>query len=187
MVAFVLGSIPTGVMVARRHGVDLRAVGSGNVGATNVARALGRRWATMVLVLDVAKGFAPAWLARHFSEFVPSWVPAAAGFMAVAGHVFSIFLKGRGGKGVATALGAALGLEPLCAVFSFGVYAILFAAFRISSVGSLGAVVAFPIAIALYGRPGAHGLAFALLVGALVIARHRENLTRLFRGKELKA
>jgi glycerol-3-phosphate acyltransferase PlsY len=183
--AFVLGSFPTGVLIARACQVDLRKVGSGNVGATNVGRALGRRWAVVVLLVDALKGFLPVFVGQRLQ--VPPLVIAVTGLAAVVGHMFSVFLKGRGGKGVATSLGAALALDPLIALAAAGVYAILFAALRISSVGSLAAVSAFPLLLWLHGdRERAHFL-FAGVVAVLVIVRHRDNIRRLVRGEEHKA
>jgi glycerol-3-phosphate acyltransferase PlsY len=182
--AFALGSVPTGMIVARARGVDLRKVGSGNIGATNVGRALGKKWAIFVLVADAAKGYAPAALA---ARWLPPFGVAAVAIAAVVGHMFSVFLKGRGGKGVATSLGAALALSPLAALACAGLYALLYAMVRISSVGSLVAVSSFPLALYLTGdRERAHYL-FAGTIAVLVIARHKDNLRRLARGEELKA
>jgi glycerol-3-phosphate acyltransferase PlsY len=184
LAAFALGSIPTGMIVARARGVDLRKVGSGNIGATNVGRALGKRWAVFVLVMDALKGYAPAAIAQRWLGPAPVAVVALT---AVLGHMFSVFLKGRGGKGVATSLGAALALAPAAALASAGVYLALYAAFRISSVGSLMAISSFPLALYLTGdRDRAHYL-FAAAIAVLVIARHKDNLRRLARGEELKS
>jgi glycerol-3-phosphate acyltransferase PlsY len=181
---FAVGSIPTGVIVARARGVDLRKVGSGNIGATNVGRALGKPWAIFVLVVDALKGYAPAALAQRW---LPPLAVAVVALAAVLGHMFSVFLKGRGGKGVATSLGAALALAPLAALISAGVYVLCYAAFRISSVGSLVGLAAFPLALYLTGdRERAHFL-FAGAIAVLVIARHKDNLRRLRRGEELKS
>jgi glycerol-3-phosphate acyltransferase PlsY len=182
--AFAVGSIPTGVIVARARGIDLRKVGSGNIGATNVGRALGKRWAIFVLLVDALKGYLPAALA-------PRWLSplgvAGVALAAVLGHMFSVFLKGRGGKGVATSLGAALALAPLAALCSAGTYLVLYAVFRISSVGSLVGIASFPLALYLTGdRERAHYL-FAAAMAVLVIARHKDNLRRLARGEELKS
>jgi glycerol-3-phosphate acyltransferase PlsY len=182
--AFALGSVPTGVIVARARGVDLRKVGSGNIGATNVGRALGKGWAIFVLLVDAAKGYVPTALA-------PRWLPArgvaAVALAAVVGHMFSVFLKGRGGKGVATSLGAALALSPLAALCSAGAYLLLYAIFRISSVGSLVGIAGFPLALYLTGdREHAHYL-FAAVMAALVIARHKDNIRRLVKREELKS
>jgi acyl phosphate:glycerol-3-phosphate acyltransferase len=179
--AFALGSFPTGVIVARLRGVDLRKVGSGNIGATNVGRALGKGWAIFVLVVDALKGYAPVALATGLTSPPVVAVVATA---AVLGHMFSVFLKGRGGKGVATSLGAALALSPWAALLSAAVYALVFAISRISSLGSLCGVLAFPLALLLLGdREPAH-LAFAGVMAVLVSARHKDNLRRLARGEE---
>jgi glycerol-3-phosphate acyltransferase PlsY len=184
VLGFAVGSIPTGVIVARARGVDLRKVGSGNIGATNVGRALGKPWAIFVLVMDALKGYAPAAIAQRWLSPMEVALVALA---AVVGHMFSVFLKGKGGKGVATSLGAALALAPLAALCSAGVYVVLYAAFRISSVGSLVAISSFPVALYLTGdRERAHYL-FAGAIAVLVIARHKDNLRRLRRGEELKS
>jgi glycerol-3-phosphate acyltransferase PlsY len=182
---FVLGSFPTGVVVARAKGVDLRKVGSGNIGTTNVGRALGRGWAAFVLLIDAGKGALPVLLASHF--FPSPWMAAAAGFVAVLGQVFSVFLKGRGGKGVATSLGAGLALAPLPALGPAAVWIVLALAVRISSVGSMAAVVSFPLFLWLWGDASTPKLCFAAAVAVLVVARHKENLQRLIRGQELRA
>jgi glycerol-3-phosphate acyltransferase PlsY len=183
--AFLLGSFPTGVVVARAKGVDLRKVGSGNIGTANVGRALGRRWAAVVLLVDAGKGALPVVLATRL--FNLAWLPAAAGLIAVLGQVFSIFLKGRGGKGVATSLGAGLALAPLPALICVAVWVALFAAFRISSLGSLAAVASFPTFLWLFHAGSGPNLAFAAVVAFLVFLRHKDNIRRLLRGKELRA
>ena len=185
VLAYVAGSFPTGVLLARARGVDLRKVGSGNIGATNVGRALGRPWGVLVLLVDAAKGFLPVLLARQLGQ--GSWVLAAVGLAALLGHSFSLFLGGKGGKSVATALGAALALAPLPALGCLVIYGILLAALRISSIGSISGVLAFPLLVWLLGpRVPAH-YAFGFAAAALVIVRHIDNLKRLARGEELKA
>jgi glycerol-3-phosphate acyltransferase PlsY len=185
LAALLVGSVPTGLLIARARGVDLRKIGSGNIGATNVGRALGRTWAIIVLLVDAAKGYAPVLIAKRC---VPSaWLWAAVGLATVCGHSFSLFLRGRGGKGVATSLGAAIALAPLPALAAFGVYVLLYALFRISSVGSLAGVAAFPILVTLIGPREPAIVAFGAAAAALVIVRHKENIKRLARGEELKA
>lgn len=180
--AFVLGSFPTGVIVARAKGVDLRRIGSGNIGATNVGRALGKGWAAFVLVIDAGKGALPVLLAQRLSA--NPWLPALAGLAAVLGQAFSIFLRGRGGKGVATSLGAGLALAPAATLSCLGVFLIVFASFRIVSLGSLAAMAAFPIFLWLYGLGTVPRFAFGMAIAALVTLRHRDNLRRLLNKQE---
>jgi acyl phosphate:glycerol-3-phosphate acyltransferase len=180
--AYLLGSIPFGVVVARIKGVDLRQVGSGNIGATNVARALGKGWAILVLAADAAKGFVPVWLGRRLD--LPPAVVALAGFIAITGHMFTLFLRGRGGKGVATSLGVALALSPPAALLGFGVYILVFVATRLSSLGSLLGVWTFSTFITVgHGFPRPY-VALAIGGAALVTLRHRQNIARLLRGEE---
>jgi glycerol-3-phosphate acyltransferase PlsY len=182
LATFVLGSIPTGVLVARSKGIDLRKVGSGNIGATNVGRALGKKWAAFVLVMDAAKGALPVLALTH--AFADPWLAAGGGVAAVLGQVFSIFLRGRGGKGVATSLGAGLALAPLPTLTCVGVFLLVFAVFRIVSVGSLAAIAAYPLGLWVLGMATSPRLAFGIAVGLLVAVRHRANVARLLRGEE---
>jgi glycerol-3-phosphate acyltransferase PlsY len=183
--AYVLGSIPFGMVVARARGVDLRKVGSGNIGATNVARALGRWWAIAVLAADAAKGFAPVFVGRRLG--VDPRLVALAGLGAIVGHMFTLFLRGRGGKGVATSLGVALALSPLAALCGFGLYVVVFAVSRLSSLGSLLGIWSFPAFALLFGGLPPPYLALAIGGAVLVTVRHRENLRRLARGEEKRA
>jgi acyl phosphate:glycerol-3-phosphate acyltransferase len=180
--AFLLGSFPTGVVVARSKGIDLRKVGSGNIGATNVGRALGKGWAVFVLVVDAAKGALPVILTQ--SLFAEPWLPALTGLAAVFGQAFSIFLRGRGGKGVATSLGAGLALAPLATLSCLGVFLAVFAASRIVSLGSLAAMAAFPAFLWLYHLGTAPRFAFGIVIALLVTLRHKDNLKRLMSKQE---
>jgi acyl phosphate:glycerol-3-phosphate acyltransferase len=183
--AFALGSIPTGVLVARAKGVDLRKVGSGNIGATNVGRALGKPWAIFVLIADASKGAVPVLILGRLSA--DPWTPALGGLAAVLGQVFSIFLRGRGGKGVATSLGAGMALAPLPSLACLGVFVLVYAVLRIVSVGSLAAVICFPLLLLLFHLGTPPRLAFASAVALLVLVRHKDNLKRLVRGEEHRA
>jgi len=183
--AYLAGSIPFGVVVARAKGIDLRQVGSGNIGATNVARALGKAWAIAVLLADAAKGFVPLWLGRRLG--FPAATIALAGLAAIVGHMFTLFLRGRGGKGVATSLGVALALSPLAALLGFAVYLALFAATRLSSLGSLLGVWTFSLFFTFHDAPPAPLIGLALGGAALVTLRHRQNIGRLVRGEEKRA
>jgi glycerol-3-phosphate acyltransferase PlsY len=180
--AFFLGSIPTGLWVAKSRGMDLRHVGSGNLGATNVYRALGPRAGIFVLVVDMLKGALAVLLARRFTPG-GAWPVAAAG-LAVLGHIVSPLAGFRGGKGVATGGGAMLGLAPGAGGIALLVFAVTVALTRFVSLGSILAALALPAAVWLTARdvPGLTWVAVAL--AALVVARHRANLARLFRGTE---
>jgi glycerol-3-phosphate acyltransferase PlsY len=182
--AYLAGSIPFGVLVARGKGVDLRSVGSGNIGATNVARALGKGWAIAVLLGDAAKGWVPVWVGRRLG-FSPAAI-AIAGLSAIVGHMFTLFLRGRG-EGVATSLGVALALSPAAALLGFGVYVVVFAATRLSSLGSLLGVWTFSLFFVFRYAPPAPLVGLALGGAALVTLRHRENIARLLHGKEKRA
>jgi glycerol-3-phosphate acyltransferase PlsY len=182
--AYLAGSIPFGMVLARAKGVDLRSVGSGNIGATNVARAMGKGWAVLVLLLDAAKGFVPVWLGGRLG--MSAAVIALAGGAAIVGHMFTVFLRGRGGKGVATSLGVALALSPIAALVGFGAYIAIFAVTRLSSLGSLLGVWTFALLFVLRESPARPLMALALGGAALVTLRHRENISRLVRGQEKK-
>jgi acyl phosphate:glycerol-3-phosphate acyltransferase len=183
--AYLAGSIPFGALLARIKRVDLRKVGSGNIGATNVARALGKGWAIAVLVADAAKGFVPVWLGRRLG--LSSTEVALAGLLAIVGHMFTLFLGGRGGKGVATSLGVALALSPTAALIGFGAYVVVFAATRLSSLGSLLGVWTFSAIFVLRNAPPRPLACLALGGAALVTLRHRHNIARLLSGTEERA
>jgi glycerol-3-phosphate acyltransferase PlsY len=185
--AYVLGSIPTGLLVGRARGIDIRSIGSGNIGATNVARGLGKGWAVLVLVIDALKGFLPVFCARQDPARFSATVVAAAGLAAIVGHMFTVFLRGRGGKGVATSLGVAVGLSPPLALICFVVYALAYASTRLSSVGSLLGVWSFPLAALIQGRVAHEYVALSVATAVLVTLRHRDNIRRLVRGEEKPA
>ena len=180
--AYVAGSIPFGMLFARAKGIDLRQVGSGNIGATNVARAMGKGWAIAVLAADAAKGFVPVWLGRRLG--LSALAIACAGGAAIIGHMFTVFLRGRGGKGVATSLGVAAALSPIAAAIGFGAYVVVFAATRLSSLGSLLGVWTFALLLVLRERPPVAIIVLAVGGAALVTLRHHENIARLIRGEE---
>jgi glycerol-3-phosphate acyltransferase PlsY len=179
--AFAVGSIPFGVLVARARGVDERQAGSGNIGATNVARTAGKAAGLITLALDAAKGAAPVAIADALGA--DAGTRALVGLAAILGHVLSPFLGFRGGKGVATAAGAFAVLTPAPLAVALAAFALTFAARRIVSLASLVAVVVLTAATAaLDGRPAMVGL--AALVAAVVFVRHRGNIVRLRRGTE---
>ncbi|MBI4818889.1 MAG: glycerol-3-phosphate 1-O-acyltransferase PlsY [Deltaproteobacteria bacterium] len=180
--AYVVGGIPFGLVLARRFAkVDVRAAGSGNIGATNVARTAGKGLGILTLVLDALKGAAPVLIALWLSLGVQ--VTAAAGFLAIVGHVFSPYLRFKGGKGVATSLGVFATFTPLPTLIAAGAFGLVFALSRRVSAGSIVAVVALVAAVhSLDGRPEAFALAAAVAV--IVLIRHRANLNRLLKGRE---
>lgn len=183
--AYLLGAIPIGYLVTKAaSGLDIRSHGSGNIGATNVLRILGKGPAVATLLGDAAKGWGAVWLAGGLGGPEPAWAAAGA-ILAVVGHCWSVFLGFTGGKGVATGFGAFLALTPLAAALTLPVWAVVAAAFRYVSLASLAAAGCLPVAAFLFGYPAASVLA-ALVAAVIVVARHRDNFTRLFSGTERK-
>jgi glycerol-3-phosphate acyltransferase PlsY len=182
-VSYLLGSIPFSYVVARSFGAgDIRQVGSGNVGATNVMRSAGKAAGVLAFLLDAAKGAAATLLVSHFGPEGALW-PSLAATAAVLGHVFPVWLRFRGGKGVATGVGAFFPLAPLAAALSMVVFAVTLAVWRFVSVSSVVAAVSLPILAALFGASLAVTLAAAFCVG-LIVWKHRPNLERLAAGAE---
>jgi glycerol-3-phosphate acyltransferase PlsY len=178
---YLCGSIPAGLLLARRAGVDVRRSGSGNIGAANVARTAGAGLGLATLVCDALKGALPVLLARAAGS--GTGLEAAVGGAAFLGHVFPVTLRFAGGKGVATALGVLLVLHPLGVAAAAAVFVLLLAAARYVSVASIAAALTAPVAIAVAGGPrpvvgAAAGMA------AVIVARHRDNLRRLAAGTE---
>lgn len=182
---YLAGSVPFGVLVTRwRTGKDVRAHGSGNIGASNVARVAGKTLGALVLLLDAAKAAVPVLLAQQLLPEQP-WLHAAVGAAAFVGHVYPVWLRFEGGKGVATALGALAVLLPWSALAGFAVWLTVLALFRVSSVGSLlGAVVAVALGFLVPGPRAYPALAVALTLAMLWT--HRGNLQRLAAGREHK-
>jgi glycerol-3-phosphate acyltransferase PlsY len=183
IVAYFLGSIPTGLLLAKAAGVDIRSSGSGNIGATNVYRTMGRGVGVMTLAGDCLKGLLPVLLAKYL-HLPDLWI-AVIGLAAFLGHVYTVFLGFKGGKGVATALGVFLGIAPL----AVGGALLLFVAVvwwtRYISLGSILAAAVMPIFVLLCdGRPPL--VLMTVVVAALVIWKHKENIKRLREGTENK-
>lgn len=204
--SFLVGAIPFGLLIAKLKGVDIRKIGSGNVGAMNVGRALGRRWFVAVFLLDMAKGLAPTIIVGALLQSVigPD-VPSSAvknlcwlfvGLCAVLGHNYSPFIGFRGGKGVSTSLGVALGVYPdltLPAMLCFGVWGLGIGLTRMSSVGSISGGLMFPVLyLVLPGRSGEPFadrwpfFLFTLVTAAFVMVRHRANISRIIAGTEAR-
>jgi len=211
LAGYLCGAIPFGLLVGRAKGVDVRAHGSGNIGATNVGRVLGRGYGLLVFVLDLLKGLGPVVLAGQWlsagtlaanpalpaSSSALFWVAVAAA--CIVGHMFPVYLKFKGGKGVATSLGVLLGIYPyftVPALIAFGLWIVLTGITRYVSLGSMAAAVAFPIIFALAARIQGETWGtgrqlwpmymFTIVVAALVVYRHRGNLRRLLAGTESK-
>jgi len=182
---YLLGSVSFALWLVRwRTGTDIRATGSGNAGATNVLRAHGKRLALLVALLDIAKGMAAVLLVRLVTAD-PRYA-AAAGFAAILGHVFPIFSGFRGGKGVATAVGAFLALAPLAMAVCLAVFVAVVAVSRYVSLGSVVAVALLPPAVSLLSSAPRAVVAAAAATAVLVIVKHVENLKRLALGRERK-
>jgi acyl phosphate:glycerol-3-phosphate acyltransferase len=186
--SYVLGSIPFGLILAKIFvGTDVRKAGSGNIGATNVARVAGPGAGILTLLFDTAKGYAAVWLAGRTTDDSATWMVVAA-LAVLAGHCFPIWLKFKGGKGVATALGVFLALSPLAALTALLLFIIVVASSRFVSLGSVAAAAAMPLLIYFlwapkYAPPLLVDLG-TLAIAALVIFKHDGNLQRLVEGVE---
>jgi glycerol-3-phosphate acyltransferase PlsY len=205
LVAYVLGSIPWGLIIAKSQGIDIRKHGSGNIGATNVWRVMGKKWGLITFAADMGKGLAAVlaarWIAAHWSYTValphgreevqhlaPDFAGIAAALGCILGHSFPIWLRFKGGKGVATSLGVIIGMMPAAAVIDLVLWASVFGISGYVSVASMVAAVALPvIVIGLLAVGWVHGWGnffFAVAAGGLVVWRHRENIKRLVAGTE---
>jgi len=186
--SYLLGSIPFGYLLVRlRSGRDVRSVGSGNIGATNVVRAAGWSTGVATLILDLAKGMFAVWLAGHFSDGNIR-IMMFAGLAAILGHIFPVWLKFSGGKGVATALGVFLMISWTAVAAAVAVFAIVVLFWRYISLASVSAAAALPLLVYLLYAPG-HGppttvTAGTLLSSVLIIVKHRKNIERLMAGTE---
>jgi glycerol-3-phosphate acyltransferase PlsY len=180
--AYLLGSIPTGLLLARAFGVDIRTAGSGNIGATNVYRTLGKRVGILTLVGDCLKGLLPVLAAHYLFGFSVEWL-ALTGLAAFLGHVYTLFLRFKGGKGVATALGVFLALSPLSVLAALAIFAFVLWKWRYVSLASITAAASIPLLITLLDRQRVIIL-MSIIISAIVIAKHRDNISRLRAGTE---
>ena len=199
--AYLLGAIPFGLIIAGAHGKDLRKIGSGNIGATNLSRALGKKWAYFCFILDALKGLLPMLVSARFVSSPPSikelflWL--AVGCAAILGHIFPVYIKFKGGKGVATSFGVAVGLWPYYTIPA-AVALVMWLAFvfiwRYISLASIAASIVFPSSLisAIVLMPNWHFadlwplLIAAFAIPLVVIIRHKENIKRLLAGTETK-
>jgi glycerol-3-phosphate acyltransferase PlsY len=186
LAAFLVGSIPVAYLVGRANGVDLRTVGSGNLGATNVFRTLGWKWGLFVYLADMLKGVLPVLLLPQFASVAPGWPWGVLfGIAAIVGHVRPIFLLGKGGgKGVATASGVFLALAPIPALCALVAFIAVVAATRFVSLGSLVGAVVLPVALIVQQGALTPLVLVSATVAAFVFWTHRENIGRLRRGEE---
>ncbi|MCK4881195.1 MAG: glycerol-3-phosphate 1-O-acyltransferase PlsY [Bacteroidales bacterium] len=191
ILAYLLGSIPSAVWLGRAiKGVDLREHGSGNAGATNAFRVLGKPIGSAVLLLDMLKGFLAVNLTLLQNEIAPGsegWMmlKIGLGLLAVVGHIFPIFAGFRGGKGVATITGVGLAIHPFAALAAMGIYLLVFLVTRISAMGSLIAVLTYPVWIIwVFQSEYLTIRIFSLVVVVLVLITHRSNILRLVQGEE---
>jgi acyl phosphate:glycerol-3-phosphate acyltransferase len=193
-VGYFFGSFPAGYFAGRLAGVDVRSQGSGNIGATNVLRVLGKRWGYPVFAIDVFKGFAAVRLAFFLVRYWPTVEPYAeylgilTGIMSVVGHMFPVWLRFKGGKGVATTAGALFGLMPWVVPCVFLFWYTVFRTTGYVSLASIVAAITLPIVAALFARwrfIDTWALVyFCILIGVLVLWRHRSNFSRLLKGTE---
>jgi acyl phosphate:glycerol-3-phosphate acyltransferase len=191
--AYMLGSIPSAVWIGKRfHNIDIREHGSGNAGTTNTIRVLGWTTGIPVLLIDIAKG----WLATMLPVFFHLAVHGSAllvnlqlmtGIIAIIGHIFPLFARFRGGKGVATVFGVFLALQPLLTLCSIGVFLVLLLTTGIVSISSMSAGISFPVLLFIFfDTPSVLFKIFAVLVGIALLVTHRKNIGRIWRGEETK-
>jgi glycerol-3-phosphate acyltransferase PlsY len=184
LLAYFLGAVPFGYLLVRwRTGADVRGLGSGNIGATNVLRTTSRALGIVTLLLDILKGFLAVWIAGRVTGGSPAWMSAAA-LCVMAGHAFPVFLRFRGGKAVASFVGAFLYLAPLPLAAILLLFVVLVASTRYISLGSVVGAAAFPFAVWMISHPPWPVLAAAAVAAAFIIWRHKENIARLRTGKE---
>jgi glycerol-3-phosphate acyltransferase PlsY len=182
--AYLLGAIPTSYLAGRHGaGIDLRDHGSKNLGATNVYRVLGWRYAVPVGLFDIAKGAVPVFLAQSRGPEA-EWGPLAVGIAAVLGHVFPVFMRFRGGKGVATAAGVVLALAPAALGVSALVWVAVLAATGFVSLASILGAVSFPVAVRFLAPSSSYMLWMGVVLAAFIVYTHRSNIRRLVRGTE---
>jgi glycerol-3-phosphate acyltransferase PlsY len=194
LVGFLLGGIPSGLLIGRARGVDLRTTGSKNIGATNAFRVLGARWGALVFLLDALKGFGASIFPRLAAGIAPGGVAQellaptlAAGVAAILGHVFSPWLGFKGGRGVATSLGVFLGILPWPTLLAFGLWILLVAVSRRVSVGSIGAALSYPFLVAwATARDPERGvfITVSAVIALLILVRHVPNMRRILKGTE---
>lgn len=187
LLSYLVGAIPFAWLIARARGIDIRTVGSGNVGATNVFRAVGKAWGVLTFTADVLKGFLPAFLLPLLwpVDVAPDLAGLFYGCAAIAGHNWPIYLGFKGGKGVATSAGVLLGVAPLSVAIGIGTWIGLFTVSRYVSLASVAAAIAIPVSgWLLYGRENPVLAIVLTILGLIIVWRHRSNLARIRAGTE---
>ena len=192
VLSYLLGAVPFGFVLVRViKGVDLRSVGSGNIGATNAMRALGRPLGAVAFILDLGKGWVPVYLIAPVlttaDGFDGGWLRVLCGAAAVCGHVWPIYLRFRGGKAVATGCGAIIAIDPLIFVFAALTWLVTIAVSRYVGLASMAMGLAFPLVATLRREPGGYGIEVVIgsaALTALILLRHRSNLGRMLAGTE---
>ena len=184
VIAYLFGAIPFGFLAVKLFsGKDVRQSGSGNIGATNVLRTTGRLPAVITLVLDIAKGFAAVWIAATLNNNSPLWTSAAA-LAVMAGHAYPVFLRFRGGRAVASFIGAFLYLTPEAMLAALALFILIVAGTRYISAGSIIAAGTFPLAVWLILHPPIEVIIASIVAGAFIVIRHKDNLERIHAGTE---
>lgn len=181
VLGYLLGSVPVGFILGSRSGIDVRKSGSGNVGATNVARVVGKRQGTLTLIADVAKGFLPVFLAMQLGASLAATI--LVGTAAFLGHLFPIFLKFKGGKGVATGLGVFLALAPMATLVLVAMFGVAVLTGRIVSLSSILTALAAPIIFWLFAYPPLV-VGMAAFIALAITWRHQSNIRRMMNGSE---
>ena len=194
--AYLIGAIPFGFLIGKMRGVDVRTVGSKNIGATNVFRTVGKKWGLLAFLCDVMKGFLPTLFVRQWvadPELYPdwTWLPLVVGITCVVGHMLTPYMKFKGGKGVATAFGALIALMPATVGIAFAIFALTFACSNYISLGSCVAATSLAVMvwIPFLDHAGYRDLPLCILVtliAAFIVWKHRSNIGRLVRGEENK-
>ncbi|MCX5802225.1 MAG: glycerol-3-phosphate 1-O-acyltransferase PlsY [Proteobacteria bacterium] len=182
-ISYLIGSIPIGVILSKLKGKDPRKIGSGNIGATNVMRAAGKTIGIITLLGDITKGFVPTILAVYYEE--PKMLITAIGIASFLGHLYPVFLKFKGGKGVATALGVYLAISPLAILINAIIFILVLLKWRYVSLGSLAGTGIMPLTLYILKVPQAY-IYLSFIIGVLIFIKHRDNIKRLLEGKENK-
>jgi acyl phosphate:glycerol-3-phosphate acyltransferase len=181
LIAYLIGSIPVGIILAKMKGADPRKVGSGNIGATNVMRAAGKKLGILTLVGDILKGLVPTLAAIYYRQPYP--LIAAVGLATFLGHLFPLYLKFRGGKGVATALGVYLVLSPLAILINVIIFILVLLKWHYVSLGSLIGTGLVPVTLIALKAPAEY-VYLSLIIGVLIFVKHKDNIKRLMKGTE---